>query len=97
MRLNPRCAKRSIANWPRPQRLTVKSVWTPHAGETLLLRAEQGNTVDRFAVTVVKDSNCVNASVLYRRSGFNCEYLLNANCEDFKTSQLIIRSLRNKN
>ena len=26
---------------------------------------------------------------IYRRSGFNCEYLLNANCEDFKTSQLI--------
>ena len=27
--------------------------------------------------------------VLYRRSGFNCEILLNANCEFFKSSQLI--------
>ena len=27
--------------------------------------------------------------VYYRRSGFNCEILLNANCEFFKSSQLI--------
>ena len=26
---------------------------------------------------------------MYRRSGFNCEILLNANCEFFKSSQLI--------
>ena len=65
MRLNPRCAKRSIANWPRPQRLTAKRVWTPHAGETtLLLRAEHGNTVDRFAVAVVKGSNIVGHVVM---------------------------------
>ena len=25
----------------------------------------------------------------YRRSGFNCEYLLNANCKVFKSSQSI--------
>ena len=36
-----------------------KRVWTPHTGETLLLTAEYGNTVDRFAVAVVKDSNIV--------------------------------------
>ena len=36
-----------------------KRVWTPHAGETLLLRAEHGNTVDRFAVAVVTGSNIV--------------------------------------
>ena len=64
MRLNPRCAKRSIANWPRPQRLTAKRVWTPHAGETLLLRAEHGNTVDRFAVAVMKGSNIVGHVVM---------------------------------
>ena len=34
-------------------------VWTPHAGETLLLRAEHGNTVNRFDITVVKGSNIV--------------------------------------
>ena len=28
-------------------------------------------------------------SAQYRRSGFNCEILLNANCEFFKSSQLI--------
>ena len=88
MRLNPRCAKRSIANWPRPQRLTAKRVWTPlasspglrgegkgrpgdeartpHAGDTLLLRAEHGNTVDRFAVAVVKGSNIVGHVVITR-------------------------------
>ena len=33
--------------------------------------------------------HCVHYLCIYRRSGFNCEYLLNANCEDFKTSQLI--------
>ena len=64
MRLNPRCAKRSIANWPRPQRLIAKRVWTPHAGEMLLLRAEHGNTVDRFAVAVVKGSNIVGHVVM---------------------------------
>ena len=26
---------------------------------------------------------------VYRRSGFNCEYLLNANCEFFYVSQLL--------
>ena len=31
----------------------------------------------------------IRYTFIYRRSGFNCEYLLNANCEDFKTSQLI--------
>ena len=36
-----------------------KRVWTPLAGETLLLRAEHGNTVDRFTVAVVKGSNTV--------------------------------------
>ena len=64
MRLNPRCAKRSIANWPRPQRLTAKIVWTPHAGETLFLRAEHGNTVDRFAVAVLTGSNIVGYVVM---------------------------------
>ena len=69
MRLNPRCAKRLIANWPRPQRLAAKRVWTPHAGETLLLRAEHGNTVDRFAVAVVKGSNIVGHVVTLESSG----------------------------
>ena len=36
----------------------------PHAGETLLLRAEHGNTVDRFAVAVVKGSNIVGHMVM---------------------------------
>ena len=65
MRLNPsRCAKRSIPNWPCPQRLTAERVWMSHAGETLLLRAEHGNTVDLFAVAVVKGSNIVGHVVM---------------------------------
>ena len=36
-----------------------KRIWTPHIGEELVLRAEHGNTVDRFAVAVMKDTNVV--------------------------------------
>ena len=33
---------------------------------------------------------CLGISLsTYRRSGFNCEYLLNANCDVFKSSQSI--------
>ena len=39
------------------------------------------------SVQLIVDS--LDGGIQYRRSGFNCEYLLNANCEDFKTSQLI--------
>ena len=31
----------------------------------------------------------MHLGTIYRRSGFNCEYLLNANCEFFYVSQLI--------
>ncbi|MCG8623022.1 MAG: hypothetical protein MJE68_13635 [Proteobacteria bacterium] len=36
-----------------------KRIWTPNIGEQLILQAEHGNTVDRFAVAVVKESNVV--------------------------------------
>ena len=48
MRLNPRCAP----NWPHPC-----CAWTPRIGEQLDLQADHGNTIDRFAIAAVKDSN----------------------------------------
>ena len=42
-----------------------------------------------FVMNVMNSSLDPVHMMIYRRSGFNCEYLLNANCEDFKTSQLI--------
>ena len=40
--------------------------------------------IENYVVEVV-----VTAAPYYRRSGFNCEYLLIANCEFFYVSQLI--------
>ena len=39
--------------------ITFKRVLAPYVGETLLLREEHSNTVDRFAVPVVKGSEVV--------------------------------------
>ena len=39
--------------------MDITSLWTPYTGEQLVLQAEHGNTVDLFAVTLVKDSSIV--------------------------------------
>jgi ankyrin repeat protein len=58
----------------------------------LMFACQQGHTVivQELLMQKVNDlliNACKNGH--YRRLGFNCEYLLNANCEVFKSSQSI--------
>ena len=49
------------------------------------------NRLYRVYANKIQDLTSAKKSlfIMYRRSGFNCEYLLNANCEFFYVSQLL--------